>query len=72
VLLAAAVGRARALGAHRLLLEVREDNAGARAFYDAAGFAELGVRPRYYGDGAAAVVLERVLADGPDHDDDAV
>lgn len=42
----------------RVLLEVREDNAGARAFYDRAGFAELARRERYYADGAAALVLE--------------
>ena len=41
----------------RLLLEVREDNDGARAFYAGSGFAELARRLRYYDDGAAAVVL---------------
>ena len=38
-------------GADRLLLEVREDNAGAIAFYAARGFAEIDRRPRYYRDG---------------------
>lgn len=42
----------------RVLLEVREDNAGARAFYAARGFVELARRPRYYAGGATAVVLE--------------
>lgn len=42
----------------RVLLEVREDNAGARAFYAARGFVELARRPRYYSGGATAVVLE--------------
>lgn len=42
----------------RVLLEVREDNAGARAFYDRAGFVGLARRERYYADGAAALVLE--------------
>ena len=49
---------ARATGAERVLLEVREDNAGALAFYTARGFTELARRPRYYRDGATAVVLE--------------
>ena len=46
----------KADGAERLLLEVREDNAGALAFYAAAGFVEIDRRPRYYRDGATAVV----------------
>ena len=45
-------------GADRLLLEVREDNAAALAFYTAAGFVEVDRRRRYYRDGASAVVLE--------------
>ena len=52
-------------GAGRVLLEVREDNDGALAFYAARGFAEIARRPRYYRDGATAVVLERVVT-GPD------
>jgi len=44
-------------GADRLLLEVREDNAGAIAFYETEGFAEVGRRRHYYKDGATAVVL---------------
>ena len=43
----------------RLLLEVREDNEAALAFYTAQGFVELDRRPRYYRDGTSAVVLER-------------
>jgi len=58
--------RAAADGAVRLLLEVREDNAGALAFYAAAGFAELDRRPRYYRDGTSAVVMECPLTTGPD------
>jgi ribosomal-protein-alanine N-acetyltransferase len=56
---------ARADGAARVLLEVREDNAGALAFYGATGFAEIARRPRYYRDGATALVLELPLS-GPD------
>jgi ribosomal-protein-alanine N-acetyltransferase len=64
-LLADVCRRAAADGAERLLLEVREDNAGALAFYAAAGFVELDRRCRYYRDGAAAVVMQLALS-GPD------
>lgn len=62
-LLAAAV--AGSGDAERMLLEVREDNEGARAFYESRGFVELDRRPRYYRDGAAAVVMVLPLT-GPD------
>ena len=62
-LLDACVDAARAGGANRLLLEVREDNAGALAFYAARGFTEVDRRPRYYRDGATAVVMR--LGVGP-------
>ncbi len=52
---------ARARYSERLLLEVREDNAAACAFYAARGFHELDRRPRYYADGTTAVVLEKDL-----------
>lgn len=55
------VRRAREAGAQRVLLEVREDNAGALDFYAAQGFGELARRPRYYRDGATAVVLSLEL-----------
>ena len=56
-LLDAVVDLSRAGGADRLLLEVREDNADALAFYAARGFVEVDRRRRYYRDGATAVVL---------------
>lgn len=54
--------RAVARGARRMLLEVADDNAGARAFYAAAGFAEIHRRRGYYPGGVDAVVLEKDLA----------
>ncbi len=60
-LLDAVVATARAGGADRLLLEVREDNAGALSFYAARDFVEVDRRPRYYRDGTTAVVLRRGL-----------
>lgn len=44
-------------GARRMLLEVSAANAGARAFYDALGARELGVRRGYYRDASDALVL---------------
>jgi ribosomal-protein-alanine N-acetyltransferase len=67
LLLDAVVDAAGAGGADRVLLEVREDNAGARAFYAARGFVEVDRRRRYYRDGATAVVLLRDLG-GPGAD----
>jgi ribosomal-protein-alanine N-acetyltransferase len=55
------VTRARAGRADRLLLEVRETNEGALAFYAAHGFEEIDRRPRYYRDGATAIVMRRHL-----------
>jgi [ribosomal protein S18]-alanine N-acetyltransferase len=45
--------------ADRVLLEVRDDNSGALAFYARQGFTELDRRPRYYADGTTAIVLAR-------------
>ncbi len=58
------VAEAPGTGADRLLLEVREDNGDALAFYAARGFVEIDRRPRYYRDGAAAVVMRRPLLKG--------
>jgi ribosomal-protein-alanine N-acetyltransferase len=63
-LLDAVVALAREGGADRLLLEVREDNDGAIAFYAARDFVEVDRRRRYYRDGATAVVLRRGLVRG--------
>ena len=58
------VAEAPGTGADRLLLEVREDNAGALALYAARGFIEIDRRPRYYRDGTTAVVLRLPLVKG--------
>lgn len=60
-LLTAVTDHAAAGGAERLLLEVRDDNDAALAFYAGAGFAEIARRPGYYRDGTEAVVLERFV-----------
>ena len=53
---------ARHRGAQRLFLEVREDNDPARRLYAAVGLQEIGIRPRYYPDGCAAVLYESALS----------
>lgn len=58
-LLARAEREALARHADRILLEVRDDNTGALAFYARQGFTELDRRPRYYADGTSAIVLTR-------------
>ena len=63
-LLAEVVDRARKSKADRLLVEVRETNEEALAFYAASGFVEVDRRPRYYRDGATAVVMRRSLEGG--------
>ena len=63
-LLQAVFERAAAGHVDRLLLEVRETNADALAFYAAGGFVEVDRRPRYYRDGSTAIVLRRPLAGG--------
>ena len=61
-LLAEVEGLAAEQGAEQVLLEVREDNEAARAFYGARGYALLDRRPRYYADGATAEVMVKHLS----------
>jgi len=61
-LLAAALEQARGRGAELAHLEVRTSNAGARAFYERSGFAEVGRRRGHYDDGEDALLLTRRLA----------
>ena len=64
-LLEAALEGAAARGAWVMLLEVAADNAPAVALYEAAGFARVARRPRYYrdafGDAVDALILSRAL-----------
>lgn len=64
-LLGAVRAHAAGLGAERLLLEVREDNLAALLLYSRSGFTELGRRPRYYRDGATALVLSTPVTMDP-------
>ena len=53
---------ARQHGVETISLEVRQSNSGAQRFYDRLGFERTYIRPRYYPDGEAAVVMmKRVL-----------
>lgn len=64
-LLAAAAAEAAGRGAAALFLEVAAGNLPARALYGAAGFTQVGLRPRYYPGGADALVLRRALPPAP-------
>jgi ribosomal-protein-alanine N-acetyltransferase len=44
---------------HTVSLEVRQSNSGAQEFYRHLGFKGSYIRPRYYPDGEAAVVMTR-------------
>ena len=61
-LLDATVRVSAGAAAERLLLEVREENHPALAFYRKAGFTEIDRRERYYRDGTTAIVLQLDLA----------
>lgn len=49
-------------GVSTISLEVRQSNRGAQAFYEHLDFEPTYVRPRYYPDGEAAVVMVRQLS----------
>ena len=55
------VGFAREHGVTTMSLEVRQGNDGAIGFYRHRGFEASYVRPRYYPDGEAAVVMTKDL-----------
>ena len=63
-LLTEAITQARARGAMRLLLEVSARNEPARKLYETAGFIRVGLRKRYYADGADALILALSLSPG--------
>lgn len=50
---------ARRNGVTLMSLEVRQSNTGAQEFYKKRGFGAAYMRPRYYPDGEAAVVMSR-------------
>jgi ribosomal-protein-alanine N-acetyltransferase len=53
---------ARHLGARRITLDVRDNNAAARALYQSLGFAETSRRKKFYGGGTDAVLMEKTLS----------
>ena len=59
-LMDALLGAARDAGCERMLLEVRESNAPARALYKKFGFKEISVRRGYY-EGEDAGIMEKIL-----------
>lgn len=61
-LLERAAELAASAGASRLRLEVRASNARAVSLYSRAGFETIGEKSGYYGDGEAAIRMERKLS----------
>jgi ribosomal-protein-alanine N-acetyltransferase len=62
-LLVAGLKCAQEAGAHKIFLEVRSSNVGARALYASLGFREDGRRSNYYRDPFEdALVLSKVLS----------
>ena len=60
-LLARVTYDAQMLGAATSVLEVDVDNAAAQALYAGLGYAEVGRRPNYYGQGHDALIMEAQL-----------
>lgn len=58
-LVSAVIAQARAAAIQSVVLEVRTSNAAARALYARAGFAQVGVRSRYYSHPEEDAVLYR-------------
>ena len=53
--------KARSLNALQCFLEVRESNTPAIRLYESYGFAQYGVRKRYYEDGENALVMKKIF-----------
>ena len=60
-LLATLIDEAKVRGADDVLLEVRADNPRAQRLYLWFGFEQIHVRPRYYRDGADALIMRLEL-----------
>ncbi|MFZ3452582.1 ribosomal protein S18-alanine N-acetyltransferase [Arthrobacter sp. 7Tela_A1] len=61
-LLTALLDEAKTRGAADVLLEVRADNPRAQRLYRWFGFEQIHVRPRYYRDGADALIMRLELS----------
>ncbi|MBI3554292.1 MAG: ribosomal protein S18-alanine N-acetyltransferase [Elusimicrobia bacterium] len=61
-LLGEVLALAKRAGLKKATLEVRSDNAPALSLYRAAGFAVVGVRPKFYNGVSDAVLMDRDLA----------
>lgn len=60
-----ALDEAQARGAVKAFLEVEESNAAALGLYQGFGFAEVGRRKDYYGQGRTALVLRKSFNNTP-------
>jgi ribosomal-protein-alanine N-acetyltransferase len=55
------IEQASSLGYYSTRLEVRENNQRAIQLYKSLGFGEIGIKAKYYADGASARVMEKTL-----------
>jgi ribosomal-protein-alanine N-acetyltransferase len=62
-LVGAIVAALAATGGKILFLEVSRENVPGRALYAGLGFAEIGLRAKYYADGTDALVLSRPISE---------
>ena len=53
--------KAKALGAERMLLEVRVSNTNAIGLYEKYGYQRYGIRENYYPDGEDAYLMQKTL-----------
>ena len=53
--------KAKALGAERMLLEVRVSNVNAMGLYEKYGYHRYGIREHYYADGEDAYLMTKTL-----------
>ncbi len=60
-LLEYAHAKAKSLGGETCFLEVRKNNVAALSLYEGLGYAEYGVRERYYSDGEDARLMKKEL-----------
>lgn len=56
-LLSELIAEAKLLEIESMTLEVRESNLVAQALYRSQGFESAGIRPKYYDNGEAAVIM---------------
>ena len=60
-LLSALIKRSKSLQTNQILLEVKDNNVPAKAFYKSMGFKTVCIRSNFYKDGSNALVLKKEI-----------